>query len=71
MAKLAAKLKAYMEFRAEQEGVGHTLNRAFYDDALHKGCRSFFGVEVNRKRDMILRDTQNPAAWNAFYRRTN
>jgi hypothetical protein len=68
ISKTAEKLAAYMKFRAAREGVGSTLDEAFFANAINMGTLTFFGVTVDPERRQLVVDKQNPqafAAWNA------
>jgi hypothetical protein len=42
---LAAELHSYLLFRAKREGTAYDLNTPFFQKALRKGIRCFFGIE--------------------------
>jgi hypothetical protein len=59
------KLYRYMSARAAHEGVPHTLEPSFYEEAFKGGVRRFFNVEIDRKGN-LLSDRENPgfmASW--------
>jgi hypothetical protein len=57
-AKLANELDSYMQFRANEEGVGYDLSPDFYAEILYAGVRMFCGCECGDKT--ILCDHQSP-----------
>jgi hypothetical protein len=62
---IAGELFAYMTWRADQEGIEHRLSYEFYRAGLAKGCRNFFGIQVDTAG--IIGDEQQPALF-ARYR---
>jgi hypothetical protein len=58
--RLGRQLDAYMQFRAEREGVGYNLTPVFYEAALLKGAVAFFGISFANGE--IVGDIQNPTA---------
>jgi hypothetical protein len=66
ISKTVEKLAAYMKFRAAREGVGSTLDEAFFANAINMGTLTFFGVTVDPERRQLVVDKQKAfAAWNA------
>lgn len=62
----AQRLHAYMTFRAEREGQVHDLTTDYYQAALDKGIKGFFGVAVGP--DGLEYDTQQPQLFTEWKR---
>jgi hypothetical protein len=64
---IARELHHYLEWRAQQEQQTYELTETFFADALRRGVRKFFGVEVNSRG--IAVDTQHFALWHRWLQR--
>jgi len=62
----AYRLKAYMDFRAFHEKQSHKFNEFFYLSSFLEGCFNFFGIKCCDCCGRILKDTQNPTAYEWF-----
>jgi hypothetical protein len=58
---IARELHRYLEWRAGQEQQTYELTENFFADALHRGVRSFFGVEIGSRG--IAMDTKRFDLW--------
>lgn len=48
------KLKEYLAYRAEIEGVRFNLDEAFFESGFNQGFRVFFGVHLNDLGEIIF-----------------
>ena len=55
----------YMKFRAEKEELPFSLTPMFFKRLIHRGVRSFYGVQTNHK-GKVLWDTKKPELLTAF-----
>jgi hypothetical protein len=64
---IARELHRYLEWRAEQEQQTYELSEAFFVDALRRGVRKFFGVEIGSRG--IATDTKRFDLWMRWLQR--
>ena len=62
----AYRLKAYMDFRAFNEKQKHEFTEKFYLASFFDGCFKFFGITCCECCGRILKDEQNPTAYDWF-----
>jgi len=62
---IAEQFVAYMNYRANKEGLGHELDKAFYLMHLKDGKQQFFGVRFDRLSGLIS-DASNPATFSEW-----
>jgi hypothetical protein len=67
ISEISAELHHYLEWRAGQEGQVFDLSEAFFTDALHRGVRKFFGVEIGSRG--IATDTKRFDLWMCWLQR--
>jgi hypothetical protein len=58
-------LCTYMKARAAFEGVEWKLTHEYVQSYFERGCRNFFGVEIN-DRGELLSDEQQPAFFKSY-----
>jgi hypothetical protein len=57
---LAEDLDCYLRARADVEGVGYELSPEFFTAFIKMGVASYFGIDVDLAKGVLVRDWQEP-----------